>query len=355
VKVNLSRPSIGPQEIDAAVSVLKSGWLVRGAQTKLFEEEFAGFVGAKYAVATIGCTMGLYLALKRMNLTKENEVIVPSFTWSATASVVIEAGATPVFADVRGEDWCLDPEDVSRKVTKRTKLVIPVHYSGRFADGFDNFPVPVLYDSAHRIERNDFKGTTSCYSFYAVKNMTTARGGMIVTDDKEAAEWYRMVCHGGLTQDTLSRYQGINTVDNPSDFYYEVEVPGWNFDMTDLEAAIGREQLSRVASLNERRDKIVAKYNEAFGLGNAGNHMYVLLVGNRDRFLVNMRNVGVQCGIHYVPLHTMKGYQHLKTGTLPVTDYVGRHCVTIPLYPELSEEETDYVIYHTKRFAEFIR
>src|SRR5215217_2256692 len=166
MQINLTRPSIGRQEIEAAVSVLKSGWLARGMQTKLFEEEFARFAGAKYAVATNGCTMALYLALKRMNLTTEDEVIVPSFTWSATASVVIQAGATPVFGDIKGEDWCLDPEDVKRKVTKRTKLVIPVHYSGRLAEGFEDFPIPVLFDSAHRIERDDFIGITSCYSFY---------------------------------------------------------------------------------------------------------------------------------------------------------------------------------------------
>jgi perosamine synthetase len=212
----------------------------------------------------------------------------------------------------------------------------------------------VLFDSAHRIERDDFKGITSCYSFYAVKNMTTARGGMIVTDDQEAAKWYRMLCHGGIAKDTISRYEGTSVADDPSSFYYEVEAPSWNFDMTDIEAAIGRAQLKKIESLNEKRNRIVAKYNEAFSLQNGGNHMYVLLVKNRDQFLVDMRKVGVQCAIHYIPLHTMKGYQHLKTGTLPVTDYIGRHCVTIPLYPELSEEDTEYVIFHTRKFADII-
>ena len=189
MKLNLTKPSIGQSEIDAATSVLKSGWLIRGQQTKLLEEEFARFIGAKQAVATNGCTMALYLALKQMDLTEEDEIIVPSFTWSATASVVIQAGAKPVFADIREDNWCLDPEAARRKLTTRTRLVIPVHYCARFAEGFEGFPVPVLFDSAHRVERDDFRGVTSCYSFYAVKNMTTARGGMIATDDEEAARW----------------------------------------------------------------------------------------------------------------------------------------------------------------------
>ena len=354
MNLKLAKPSIDHREIDATTSVLESGWLVRGPQTKLFEEEFARFVGAKHAVATMGCTMALYLALKHMGLTEEDEVIVPSFTWTATASAVIQAGAKPVFADIRRDDWCLDPEDARRRITSRTKLVIPVHYCGRFAGGFEDFPVPVLFDSAHRIERDDFKGVPSCYSFYGIKNMTTTRGGMVVTDDDEAASWYRMVCHGGLSRDTLSRYQGIDAAANPSSFYYEVEVPTWNFDMTDVQAAVGREQLTKVELLNEKRNKVTAKYNKVFGLQNTGNHMYPLLVRNRDEFLVAMKKAGIQCGIHYLPLHTMKGYRHLRTEILPVTEYIGDHCATIPLYPDLSEEDTDYIISNVVKFAQII-
>jgi len=189
MKINLTTPSIGHKEVDAAISVLRSGWIIRGKQTSLFEEEFAQFTGAKYAVATNGCTMALYLALKQMDLTQEDEVIVPSFTWSATASAVIQAGATPVFADINKDDWCLDPEDVERKMTAQTRSIVPVHYCGRFAEGFEGFSVPVLFDSAHRVEKDDFEGITSAYSFYAVKNMTTVRGGMIVTNDEKAAKW----------------------------------------------------------------------------------------------------------------------------------------------------------------------
>lgn len=353
MKITLTKPSIDNRELDAATNVLKSGWLIRGMQTKLFEKEFAKFMGAKYAVATNGCTMALFLAVSQMNLKKTDEVIVPSLTWSATASIVISAGATPVFADVDPKTWCLDPEDVRRKIAKNTKLVIPVHYAGRFAQGFENFEIPVLYDSAHRVEKNDFKGVTSCYSFYAVKNMTTIRGGMILSNDEEAAKWYRTGCHGGIAKDTLSRYQGAQNKADASSFYYEIEFPGWNFDMTDVEAAIGREQLKKVEGLDAKRNKIIEQYNKAFGLENTGNHLYPLNVDNRDEFLVTMKEAGIQCAIHYLPLHLMKGYQGYRAENLRVTEELGKKCVSIPLYADMTQEEVSYVIEQVKKYAKY--
>lgn len=355
MKINLVKPSIDDKELRAVEKVLRSGWLIRGKETKAFEEEFAAYSGAKYGIATVGCTMALYLAIKYLGLKPEDEIIVPSLTWSATASVVIQAGATPVFADVKKDDWCLDPEDVRKKITKNTKLVIPVHYSGKFAKGFENFPVPILYDSAHRIEKNDFKGITSCYSFYAVKNMTTIRGGMVLTNDEKAAKWYAMACHGGLTKDTLSRYQGETFLNNASSFYYEIETPQWNFDMPNVDAAIGREQLKKVDALNAKRRLIVDIYNKAFDLYNTGDHFYPIMVENRDEFLLGMRDLGIQCGIHYLPLHLMKGYRKYKKDKLPVTEFIGARCVTLPLYPALSEDEIQYIIDATKKLAKFVR
>ncbi len=351
-KINLTKPWIDSKELRAAERVLKSGWLIRGPQTKLFEDEFAKFIGAPHVVATNGCTMALYLAVKQMNLQPDDEVIVPALTWHATASAVINAGAKPVFADVRLEDWCLDPVDVRRKITHKTKLIIPVHFAGRFAQGFENFPLPVVFDSAHRIEKGDFMGTASCYSFYAVKNMTTVRGGMIITDDAKASERHRMGCHGGIAKDTLSRYQGAGGF-SASSFYYEVDYPGWNFDMTDVEAAIGREQLKKLEKLNKKRNAIVVRFNKAFGLSNTGNHLYPILVENRDEFLVRMREAGIQCGVHYLPLHTMKAFRPYAKGKLPMTEYIGARCVSLPLYPALSRDEVDFIIAKTKELAVF--
>jgi dTDP-4-amino-4,6-dideoxygalactose transaminase len=240
---------------------------------------------------------------------------------------------------------------VKQKLTKRTKLVIPVHFAARHAKGFERFPVPILFDSAHRVARNDFKGTTSCYSFYAVKNMTTVRGGMILTNDDKAAAWYRKAVHGGLGKDTLSRYAGQQDQKDVSSFYYEVEFPGWNFDMTDVEAAIGRVQLTKLPGLNNKREALVRKYNSAFGLKNTGNHLYPILVENRNEFLLAMREANIQCGIHYLPLHLMRGYASYRGGKLPVTEYVGARCVSIPLYADMTAGEVLRVTRAVKRHA----
>jgi len=344
MNLNLTKPSFDREELEAVRKTLESGWVIRGPETSAFEAEFAKYMGAKYAIATNGCTMALYLVLKEMNLRSDDEVIVPSLTWSATASAVINAGAKPVFADVRNGDWCLDPEDVRRKITKKTRLVIPVHYAGRYARGYENFPVPVMYDNAHRVEKGDFKGTTSCYSFYAVKNMTTIRGGMILTDDPKKAEWYRKGVHGGLTKDTRARYEGAQKQNDASSFYYEVEFPGWNFDMTDIEAAVGRVQLRKLPKLNARRNEIVKKYNRAFNLKNTGNHLYPIVVPNRDDFLLKMKEAGIQCGIHYLPLHQMTAYKQYAKGAIPVTEKIGAHTVSIPLHAMLTDKEVNYVI-----------
>ncbi|MGH9630262.1 MAG: DegT/DnrJ/EryC1/StrS family aminotransferase [Bryobacteraceae bacterium] len=340
--IHLTRPDIGDEEVSAAVEVMKGGWLIRGQQCKLLESEFSSYIGSRYAVATNGCTMALYLVLLKMNLTREDEVIVPSFTWSATASVVIQAGGTPVFADIDPNTWCLDPEDVKAKLSSKTRLVIPVHYAGRYASGFESFSVPVLYDSAHRIEEGDFRGRTSCYSFYAVKNMTTVRGGMVACDSEDEARWYAMACHGGVGRDTLARYSGGG--DDASSFYYEVEVPAWNFDMTDVEAAIGRVQLRKLSQMNQARNRIVAAYNDAFGVQQGGNHLYPVLVQDRNAFLLAMKRAGIQCGIHYLPLHLMKGYARFYREPLPVTERVGAQCVSLPLYSRLTDEEIQYVV-----------
>jgi len=352
--INLTKPTITQEELNAVTQTLTSGWLIRGQETKAFEEELASFMGAKYAVATVGCAMALWLGLKEMQLQKSDEVIVPSFTWTATASMVIQAGGTPVFADIKRDTWCLDPEDVKRKITKNTRLVIPVHYAARYAQGFEDFPVPVLFDSAHRIGRNLFDGKESAHSFYAVKNMTTIRGGAILTNDEKKYNYYRMLCSGGVSKDTLSRYQGGNKLD-VSSFYFEVEVPSWNFDMPNVDAALGRVQLKKVEGFNKGREEIIAQYNKAFGLTNTGNHIYPLLIAYRDEFLLNMKKAGIQCAIHYLPLHTMKAYNFLKTPSLPNTEFIGKHCVSIPLYPDMSQEDIEYVITQVKHYGKIIR
>lgn len=335
--INLGKPSFDQQEIDVVSEVIKSGWVGRGPNVEAFEKEFAAHQGAKFGVAMNGCTFGLFLSLRYRKIGPGDEVIVPSMTWNATAAVVFQSGATPVFADVIPGTWCLDPEDVKRKITDKTKLVIAVHYAAQFAKGFENFPVPVLYDSAHRVEEGGFPGISSVHSFYVTKNFCSVRGGMVLTNDPDEAAWIKMCVGSGNKTEVLKRYTS-------GAFHYEIEYPSWNFDMTDIEGAIARVQLKKLPGFMKRREEVLQKYNEAFGLHNTGNHLYPILVENRDEFLSKMREKGVQCGIHYLPLHLMKGYKHLTAGSLPVTEYFGAHMVSLPFFPGLSDQDVQTVI-----------
>lgn len=345
--INLGKPEFAQEEIDAVAEVIRSGWVGRGKQVELFEQEFAAYSGAKYAVAINGCTVGLFLSLKHLGIGPSDEVIVPSNTWNATAAVVVQLGATPVFADILPDTWCLDPDDVRKRITSKTKAVVPVHYAARFAYGFEKFPVPVIYDSAHRMEPLGFPGVTSVHSFYVTKNITTVRGGMILTNDLEEAEWYRMMRTSGIRKDVLKRYAG-------GDFHYEVEDPSWNFDMSDVEAAIGRAQLKKIGKFEQRRNEIVARYNEAFGLRNSGNHLYPITVDNRNEVIPYLKEQGIQAGVHYFALHLMKGYAKYRTEKLPVTEFFSNTSVSLPIYSSLELSDVDKVIEAVQASAKFI-
>ena len=345
--INLGKAQFGKEEIEAVTKVIETGWVGRGPQVIEFEKEFAKYCGAKFAIAVNGCTSALRLSLQRLGVGQGDEVIVPSLTWNATAAVVVQLGARPIWADVDPETGCMDPIDTLKLITKKTKAVIPVHYCGNFASGFENFPVPVIYDSAHRIEKNGFTGRTECYSFYVTKNITTVRGGMILTNDEEEAKWLRIARSSGIDKDVLKRYQN-------GDFYYEVDFPSVNLDMSDVEASIGRVQLSKIDLFNKRREEIVKKYNSAFGLSNQGNHLYTILVDNRDGFLAKMKEEGIQCGIHFLPLHLMRGYAKYKIRDLSWTEYIGQKTVSLPLFTQLTDQEIDKVILATKAHAKLV-
>lgn len=271
-QIPFERPSVGEEEIKAVSKVLKSGWLTMGPETQAFEEEFARYVGAKYAIAVNSATSALFLALKALGVKKGDEVIVPSFTFAATANVVVHCGATPIFVDIRKDDFTLDQKSLDGTITKKTKAVIPVHYGANMAR--IKTLVPIIEDSAHLIKRNgnNNKVFASCYSFYATKNMTTGEGGMITVSNSKIADWLRMARLHGLSRDAWKRY-GLK-----SKWIYTVEFPGWKFNTTDLNSAIGRVQLRKLDGFEKRRRHVVKLYNNLLGLKNKGTHLYPILV-----------------------------------------------------------------------------
>lgn len=336
-KVPFERPSIGAGEIKAVTKVLKSGWMTMGPETQAFEEEFAKYVGAKYAISVNSATSGLFLALKALGIKEGDEVVVPSFTFAATVNVVVHCGATPVFVDINNKDYTIDQKSFDKAVTKKTKAVIPVHYAANKAYLKTN--LPIIEDSAHLINKkgDNKKAFASCYSFYATKNMTTGEGGMITTSDSKVADWLKMARLHGLSRDAWKRY-GLN-----SKWIYTVEFPGWKFNTTDLNSAIGRVQLRRLDSFEKRRRHVVALYNKLLGLNNKGTHLYPILVENREKFFDFMKANGVGCSFNFTPLHLQPAFKKYNTKKLPVTEHVGSRVATIPLDAVITDTDVRYV------------
>ena len=332
-QIPFERPSVGSDEIKAVARVIKSGWMTMGPETAAFEEEFAKYVGAKYAIAVNSATSGLFLSLKALGIKEGDEVIVPSFTFAATANVVVHCGATPVFVDINKEDFTMDQVSLNRAITKKTKAVIPVHYGANRSH--IKTSLPVIEDSAHLIGKkgDNIKAFASCYSFYATKNMTTGEGGMITTKNAKVAEWLRMARLHGLSRDAWKRY-GLK-----SKWVYSVEFSGWKVNTTDINSAIGRVQLKKLSKFERRRRHVVALYNKLLGLKNKGTHLYPILVENREKFFEYMKKNGVGCSFNFTPLHLQPAFKRFRAVKLPVTEYVGMRVATIPLDAVIMDKE----------------
>lgn len=345
--IPFSRVSIGKKEISAVERVLKSGWLTMGEETQKFEGEFAAYVGAKYAVAVNSCTASLFLSLKALGIKWGDEVIVPSFTFPSTVSTIIHCGAIPHFVDIAKEGFVMDQESFEKALNKKTKAVIPVHYGGNRAVIKTN--IPIIEDSAHLIPKkgNNSKAFTVCYSFYATKNMTTGEGGMITLSDDKLASWFREARLHGLSYDAWKRYK-VGSV-----HIYQVKFPGYKLNTTDINSAIGRIQLKKLDKFEKRRREVVDLYNKLLGLNNEETHLYPILVEKRDKFFEYMAGQGIGVSFHFKALHLEPAFKRYETARLPVTEYVARRVVTLPLDAVITDEEVKKVASLVKRFKGF--
>lgn len=342
--IPLTRANITQAEIDAVTKVLRGGWLTMGPETEKFEQEFAKYVGAKYAVAVNSATSALFLALQALGIKERDEVIVPSFTFASSVNVIIHSGAIPVFADIKMEDFTMDQDSLDKLITKKTRAIIPVHYAANRA--MIKSDLPVIEDSAHYIpKKGDNKKTFArCYSFYATKNMTTGEGGMITTNSKTVADWLKQARLHGLSKDAWKRY-GVS-----SKWTYTVEFAGFKFNTTDINSALGRVQLKRLDAFEKRRREVVALYNKLLGLDNKGTHLYPILVENRDKFFEYMKKNEIGCSFHFTPLHLQPAFKKYAGEKLPVTEYVGSRVVTLPLDSVITDKEVRLVASLVKKY-----
>lgn len=362
------------------LDTLRSGWITTGPKTKRFEREFAAYVGAKHALAVAHCTGALHLALFALGIGPGDEVITTPFTFTATAEVMTYLGAKPVFVDIDPNTFNIDPARVEEALAsgklKRARALLPVHFAGQACD-MDRLQsiarhhgLKIVEDAAHAVGstraiegRGLVKvgtiGDLTCFSFYATKNITSAEGGMITTGDAALAEKIAVASLHGMDRDAWKRY------DQSGSWYYEIHDVGFKYNLSDVHSAIGVAQLKRADDFMRRRTEIARAYNQAFGAEPALQipyvepgldhawHLYVLrlrperLKVGRNQFVELLRERGVGVSVHCIPLHTMHFYQRrygYRTGDFPATEEVYSRCLSLPIYPAMSDEDRAYVI-----------
>lgn len=363
-------PDIGDAEIDAVVTALKSGWLSSGPQVIEFERRFADFLGAAEAVSVNSATAGLHLALEALGIGPGDEVLVPTWTFTATAEVVRYLGADPVLCDVDERSLNLDLADAESRITDRTKAVMPVHFAGQpvspssLRDFSRHHGLHVVEDAAHALPASaegelvgSGQSAAAVFSFYATKTMTTGEGGMVVTRDPEIARRIRLMRLHGISRDAFDRYRS----DVPA-WHYEVVAPGYKYNLTDPAAALGIVQLGRVRAMADRRAEIARAYDEGLATldleipdGSRDPaahswHLYVVRMApgrDRDSFIRALSGEGVGASVHFIPLHLQPYWRDrygLDRNDLPRASLAYERVVSLPIYSTMDDGDVERVI-----------
>ena len=344
-------PAVGEEEIEAVARTIRSGWLTTGPNAAELERRFAAYVGAKHALAVSSGTAAMHLTLVALGIGPGDEVITTPITWPATANVVVHAGATPVFVDVRESDLNIDPEGVKAAVTERTKAIMPVHLAGQPADldPIWALGLPVIEDAAHAAE-SEYRGRkigalsdATCFSLYATKNVAAGEGGIVTTDRDDVADAIREL--------RLMRRRGGSL--------YDIAVPGYKANLSDVLAAIALVQLDKLDGHREIRLRYFAAYDEAVselnGIEPLGRddrdlhalHLYVVRIdperagATRDDYAALLAEENIATSIHFLPVHTLSAYRELfpDQPSLPVAERAGAQVLSLPLSPAHSDED----------------
>lgn len=366
------QPDIREEEINEVVETLKSKWIGAGPRVKIFEEEFAKYVEAKKAIAVNSCTAALDLSLIVSGIKQGDEIITTPMTFSASANVICHMGAKPVFVDVDYDTMNISPENIEKAITKKTKAIIPVHMAGypcemdKIMEIAKKHNLVIVEDSAHAVgsiykgKKIGSLGPLSCFSFYPNKNITTIEGGIVTTQDEELAEKIRMLSNHGLSHDSWKRFS-----DKLVEGYDTIE-PGFNYRMSDVQAALGIHHLRRYEEENlKKREKIAKKYDKAFsdlpietpkmpkGNSRSSRYLYIIRLNleklnlDRSKFRQEMYSRNIGTGIHYTALHLHTLYREkygYKKGDFPIAEDIGNKTVSIPLSSALTEYDVEDVI-----------
>jgi len=357
-KIKLFDPAIDEREVKKAVKTLMSGFWASGAgggQVQEFEKKFKKFINSKSCVSVNSGTAALHLAAALCDI-KGKEVILPSLSFVSTAHAIMYNGGIPVFVDVNPHTLCIDPEEIKKKISKKTRCIIPVHFGGMPADikkiqKLSNSNIMIIEDAAHACgsEFNGKKigshGDFVCFSFHPVKNLAMPTGGLISINSHNYKK---------ITEDLKSkRWCGIS---NRKYADYDVDKIGWNFYMNELSAAIGLVQLQKIKKMNNKRKSIAKIYDKELNASKkipftstCAYHLYWICVRDRKIFRKKLLEKGIETGTHYKPIHQMSLYK--KSVKLPLTEKIAKEIVTIPIHPNLTESQIDYIVKTANRFS----
>jgi dTDP-4-amino-4,6-dideoxygalactose transaminase len=364
-------PDIGDEEIQAVTETLRSGWLTTGPRVKQFEADFAQFIGVRHAIALNSCTAALHLSLEALGVRAGDEVIVPAVTFTATAEVLSYLGARPVIVDCEPDTLNIDPGCIEAAVTPRTRAIVPVHIGGLPCD-MDRLhaiarahALHIVEDSAHALPAAwngasvGTLGDLGCFSFYATKTITTGEGGMVTTDDDRWAERIRMMSLHGISRDGWARYTASGS------WCYDILAAGFKYNLTDIAAAIGIEQLKKSRRFHDARVAIARRYDEAFGAmpeiqvparvpqAEHAWHLYVIQLDldrlriGRAEFIEALRKRNIGTSVHFIPLHLHSYYRETFGYTaddFPQASAAYQRIVSLPIFPTMSPQDVSDVI-----------
>ena len=374
-------PEIGDEEIEAVSEALRSGWITTGPKARQFEMDFAAFLGGGVeAIAVNSATAGLHLGLEALGVGAGDQVITTTHTFTATAEIIRYLGADPVFVDIDLDSLCIDVDAIEAAITPHTKAIIPVHFAGRAAAMEKLLAVAkkhdlkVIEDAAHALPTTcnghlvgTLESDVTVFSFYANKTITTGEGGMLVTRDSNLAKRARVMRLHWINRDAFDRF----TAKVPS-WYYEIVAPGFKYNMTDIAAAMGLVQLTRVNKFQERRAQIAAMYDVGFEnlpiirppkptSGDVHSwHLYVIQLGgdikiSRDQLIERMFAQGIGCSVHYIPLHLHPYWRDsykLRPEMFPVSQMVYERTLSLPMYSGMTDGDVERVMVAVKQIID---
>ena len=362
---------IDQKEIEEVVDSLKSSWITTGPKMRLFEEKFKNLTGSKFAIAVNSGTAALHIATSSINIKPGDEVITTPMTFVASANCVVYRGGIPVFADIKKDTYNIDPNEIKKKITPKTKAIIPVHFAGQPCDMDEIMEIAeennlyIIEDAAHAVDAR-YKGKNigslsdlTAFSFHPVKNITTAEGGMVTTNNDELNEKLLMFRTHGINKDANKRFG------KTGDYYYDMKYLGFRYNLSELHASLGIQQLAKLKEFQKRRREIVEIYNRElqdieeiilpFKKKDVQHswHLYIIqldlekLKVNRDHIFHALREENIGVNVHYIPVHYHSYYKNkfgLKKGNLPNVEGIFPRILTIPLFPKMNDNDVYDVI-----------